>query len=302
MSWDTYSFYYSDNYEVDLGENHRFPIEKYRALRDKLISDGIIMASQFIPAKLAPENLLKIAHSNDYIEQTLSYSLDSKRARRIGLPVNEAMVNRARASVDAFFNTSLSAIKDGFSATISGGTHHAQYNQGGGFCFFNDFAIASKYLLNQYPLFKILILDLDVHQGDGNSEILKDEDAVTVVSFHGKDNYPYNKYQSDIDMAFESHTGDDEYLSALEQTLANLSNDYNLIMYQAGVDSLIHDKLGLLDLTYEGLKKRDELVFRFAKINQIPLAMALGGGYSDPIDYSIQAYYNTYIQAKEIYP
>lgn len=301
-NWDQFNFFYADHFEVNLSDGHRFPMEKYYKLRQKMIQLNIVHSSQLFAAPLADSELLYLAHEKSYIDNTLALTLDPKVARKVGLPLTEEMINRARSSVMAFTMAVDSSLERGLSASLAGGTHHAHFNQGEGFCYFNDFAINVRRLYHKFPTHKILILDLDVHQGNGNSSILKNDPNVFIVSFHGKSNYPYHKIPSHIDVEFENNTEDEFYLYKLADTLKSLENyHFDHIFYQAGVDTHSDDKFGNLSLSFEGLKRRDQMVFKFAKKQQIPIAVAMGGGYAKNINNSIDAYINIFRSAKEIY-
>lgn len=292
--------FYNDFFEVSLKDGHRFPMQKYRLIREMLIEEDILSLDQLVKAHLCKANDLYLAHDPNYVNDVINLSLNPKVARCVGLPLTTEMVNRALSSMDAVIKSAYSALQNGFSASICGGTHHASYDKGEGFCYFNDFAVVCRKLFTENPSIKILILDMDVHQGNGNSSILGGDDFVDIISFHGANNYPFRKIPSTLDVEFENDTGDDEYLYKLKETLKTLSsNKYDLILYQAGVDSLIHDKLGNLSLSFKGLMQRDKMIFEFAK--NTPISMSLGGGYSDPIADTVRACVNCYKVAKSIY-
>ena len=267
-------------------------MSKYGKLRNRLIDEKIIDA-EYIEADVCDIHDLYLAHDKDYVNAVLNLTLERKLARPVGLPLSSEMILRARASMQSFLSAVQTAQDEGISSSLAGGTHHAHRDRGEGFCFFNDFAVATRKIHLKDSSKKILILDLDVHQGNGNSSILKNDQNVFVISFHGETNYPYKKIDSHLDVAFSKNTSDDEYLNKLEEVLKSLGG-YDLLLYQAGVDSLEHDKFGSLSLTYQGLAQRDRLVFEYVKEKGIPMAMALGGGYTDPVDLSVEAYVNTY--------
>jgi acetoin utilization deacetylase AcuC-like enzyme len=302
MSWNDIKFYYADHFEVPLSDKHRFPMDKYRLLRNSLITQGIIKKENCHPSVLISKELLLLAHDSTYVDEILSLSLDPKKARPIGLPLNKEMVNRTLASSQAFTHAVDESLIHGYGASFAGGTHHAHFDAGEGFCFFNDFAINVRRLYKLYPQKNILILDLDVHQGNGNSSILKNDPNVFIVSFHGKSNYPYRKIDSHIDVAFENNTTDDIYLSKLEEVIKKLKlMNFDHIFYQAGVDTLQEDSFGKLSLTHEGLLKRDELVFKWAFESNIPIASAIGGGYAKDINQTVEAYIGTFKTAKKYF-
>ncbi len=300
--WSDFHFFYSDHFEVELEKNHRFPMGKYRKLREQLLEKEIIDLSQVSPAEKIETEFLHLAHMPDYIEGVLNLTLDHKMARLIGLPLNQAMVDRALGSQGAFWQAVTSSLETGFSASMAGGTHHAHADAGEGFCFFNDFAVNVRRIHREKEDYKILILDLDVHQGNGNSSILKHDENVFIVSYHGRNNYPYRKVPSHLDREFEDGTQDEEYLDFLRKDLEQFSQmGFHHIFYQAGVDALGSDAFGKLMMSHQGLKERDRLVFEFALSQGIPLTMALGGGYSNNINDTVEAYVGTYEVAQKVY-
>lgn len=294
--------FYSDIYEVPLPEKHRFPMAKYRLLRDQLIEKSILKPSNLYPAPLTTAETIKLAHCHDYVSKVASFSLSAKEHRPIGLPQTPEMWRRTLGSIGGFLSAVDAALENGIGSTLAGGTHHAHYSKGEGFCFFNDFAIAIRLLQQKKPQMKFLILDLDVHQGNGNSSMLGKDENIKIISFHGERNFPFRKVPSSIDIGLPDKCGDDLFLKKLDEVLFDEKKySYDLIMYQSGVDALEYDTLGTLSLSFEGLQERDKRVFEFSKNSRIPLVMALGGGYSNPIDYTVQACVNTYIEFKKVF-
>lgn len=290
--------FYADTYPLNLPEGHRFPIDKYALLRKKLVERKLLDKNDLFEAKQASLEDILLAHSPEYVYGIRDLSLEPRQLRKIGLPAGEELWNRVLGSVGGFLSACETAQIDGFSSSLSGGTHHAHYDSGEGFCVFNDFAIATR----KYAQLNILIIDLDVHQGNGNSSILKDDDNVFIFSMHGEKNYPFKKVPSHLDIALASDVSDEEYLDKLQEALNYLSlKSFDMILYQAGVDALKYDSLGTLNLSYEALETRDHLVFEFTKRKSIPLAMALGGGYSRPIEHTVEAYLNTYKMVKKYF-
>lgn len=299
MNWNSFKFFYTDHIEVPLPPGHRFPMQKYRMLREKLIIDGILNKDQLHEAPLASNEDLKRAHTERYVDALKNHTLSEKELRPIGLTWSKELLNRSLASVGGFISSSEFALKSGFSALLAGGTHHAHADKGEGYCVFNDFAVAALRLIEKKIVKKILIIDLDVHQGNGNSSILGDRRDVFIFSMHGEKNYPFRKVPSHLDVPLKEGTSDDEYLSKLSQSLDIIEDDFDIIFYQAGVDGLKEDNLGTLCLTYEGLMERDKIIFEYA--NKRPIAMALGGGYSKPIELTINAHVNTYKVARSYF-
>ena len=294
--------YQSDQYSLPLPENHRFPMHKYQLLKEELIRNNILTASQIHAAPLIEVEDLYLAHDRDYVDHIINGTLDPKEQRKIGFPWSPTMPLRSRASVGGFMAASSYALEHGFAGNLSGGTHHAHRASGGGFCVFNDFAVATHVLKQRFKVTQLAIVDLDVHQGDGNSSMLQGTPGVFIFSMHGEKNYPFKKVNSDLDIALPNQCQDDEYLSKLSEALPKVfQTNPQIILYQAGVDPLFSDKLGHLALSFEGLKHRDRLVFEMCHEKGVPVAIAMGGGYAEPIEDSIRAHLNTYIVAKELF-
>lgn len=290
-------FYFSDHYKVDLPDKHRFPLSKYGLLRNKLLNNQILSEKQLKPAKVAPIELPLLAHDKQYVQDVFNLTLEHKKARRIGLPLTREMLNRTLVSLDASFQAATSALTNGISGALSSGTHHAGHAHGEGYCFFNDFAVIAK----KYKNLKILIIDLDVHQGNGNGEILKHDSHVTIIDFYCEQNYPFRKDLSGNTVAFDKGTKDEEYLEKLKVTLYNTRADFDLILYQAGVDIYQEDQLGLLDISMEGISQRDQIVFEYSFKNSIPISFVIGGGYCQDIEKTVTCNFNTFVKAQDIY-
>ncbi len=271
-------------------------MEKYRMLRRVLLDEGVVSSLQLMAATPVSDQDLLRAHTETYISGLKNNSLSEKELRPIGLTWSEELLLRSYTSVGGFVSATESALKTGFSALLAGGTHHAHADRGEGYCVFNDFAVAALRLLDQKRLKKILIIDLDVHQGNGNSSILGKRDDVFILSLHGEKNYPFRKIPSHLDVALPEGTGDEEYLDALQKALKKIPDDFHMIFYQAGVDNLKEDSLGTFHMTLEGLKLRDRMIFEFAK--NYPFAVAIGGGYAKPIELTVRAHVNTFLEAK----
>lgn len=302
LSLSSLRVFHSDRFSLPLPPNHRFPMKKYQIIRERLISDKVLTPENLKEASFASEKDILRAHSLKFYQSVKDGTLTKKEQRLIGFPWSEVMLKRSLSSVGGLLNAIDSALEVGISGNLSGGTHHSFSDHGEGFCVFNDFAIAALKCIEEKSFQDILILDLDVHQGNGNAKILKYHEEVFVVSMHGATNYPYRKQTSDIDIDLKDETQDDEYLAILENLLKRLSQRrWDIILYQAGVDPLKEDSLGKLSLSQKGLKKRDQLVFEFGKKKGIPIAIALGGGYSIPIEHTISSHLNTYRAIKEVY-
>lgn len=287
--------FYSDHHSIPLPENHRFPMEKYKLLRLALQDKTWAKKFELLPTTPAKWSDILLAHDQLYIDKLLTQEMPMLEKKAIGFPLNEQLILRSRSSVQGFISSCFEALQFGFSGNLSGGTHHAHRDRGEGFCVFNDFAVAALKLLNENLVKRILILDLDVHQGNGNSSILKDQTEITIVSLHGEHNYPFRKVPSSFDYGLPNHCDDQNYLNVLSIALERISDiDFDIILYQAGVDVLASDKLGKLSLTLKGVKKRDEMVFEWAGRKKIPVALALGGGYTSPLEDTIEAHLQSF--------
>jgi len=295
-------FYYSDTFDLNLPPGHRFPDNKYGMLRQTLLEEEILRKDQLIASPLADDTILHCAHDPAYVAAMDEGTIDAKAMRRIGFPWSRHVAQRARATMGGAVEAAKSALRDGLSGQLAGGTHHAHYDFGAGYCIYNDFACAALTLLNEKRAQRVAIIDLDVHQGDGNAAILGSRDDVFVLSLHGEKNFPFHKEVSDIDIALSDGIEDEAYLSALEQALPAIWNfNPDIVLYQSGVDPLAEDKLGRMRLTLEGLMQRDEKILSSCSQRDIPISMAIGGGYAKPIELSVAAYANTYRVAKKVF-
>jgi len=265
---------------------------KYKMLRDLVLGLPNI---QLHEAPRASDTELLLAHDASYVQRVISGTLSEAEQKAIGFPWSEKMVERSRRSVGATIAACQSALKEGVAVNLAGGTHHAYRNKGSGFCVFNDAAIAARVLLKSpIGLQKIGILDLDVHQGDGTAAILQNDAAICTVSIHGEKNYPFAKASSDLDIALADGSSDTIYLEALEEALCFLSKQgIQFLIYLAGADPFEGDRLGRLTLTSEGLALRDQRVMAFVKEKGIPIAIAMAGGYANPIEDTVRIHYQT---------
>ena len=265
---------------------------KYKMLRDLVLGLPNI---QLHEAPRASDTELLLAHDASYVQRVISGTLSEAEQKAIGFPWSEKMVERSRRSVGATIAACQSALKEGVAVNLAGGTHHAYRNKGSGFCVFNDAAIAARVLLKSSTgSQKIGILDLDVHQGDGTAAILQNDAAICTVSIHGEKNYPFAKASSDLDIALADGSSDTIYLEALEEALRFLSKqEIQFLIYLAGADPFEGDRLGRLTLTSEGLALRDQRVMAFVKDKGIPIAIAMAGGYANPIEDTVRIHYQT---------
>lgn len=256
----------------------------------------------FAPDKLTEEEILT-THTSEYWQKLKTQTLSRKEARAIGFEMTPELVERGRYIAHATYECALYAKQYGVSLNVAGGTHHSFADHGEGFCVFNDVCIASNLLLSRGEAERILVVDLDVHQGNGNASIMANEPRVFVFSMHGEKNYPFRKPPSDLDIELANDTDDETYLTQLKQTLPNLIAEHkpDLIFYQSAVDVLATDKLGKLALTPEGCKQRDDFVLRQARDNNIPIAVVMGGGYSEDVEDVVEAHCNTFRLAKQLF-
>ena len=294
---------YSDVFRYSVPEKHRFPMQKYILIPERLLSEGTISQDNFFaPACLSEEEILT-THTAEYWYQLKTQTLPRKAARAIGFEMTPQLVERGRYIAHATYECALYAQQYGVAMNVAGGTHHAFADHGEGFCVFNDVCIASNLLLNRRQAQKILIVDLDVHQGNGNASIMADEPRVFVFSMHGAKNYPFRKQVSDLDIELDNDTDDATYLRLLKDTLPRLITQVvpDMIFYQSAVDVLATDKLGKLGLTQAGCKARDEYVLEQAKAASIPVAIVMGGGYSENIEDVVEAHCNTFRVAQQLY-
>lgn len=290
-------------YKHPLPEGHRFPMLKYELLPKQLLYEGTAVESDFFTPEIVDLRHVYAAHSKEYVADLLSLNLDPKAARKIGFPLSEILVERELRIANGTIMGCNYAIDLGIAFNIAGGTHHAFSDRGEAFCMLNDQAIGAHYLLDNKLATKILIIDLDVHQGNGTAQIFRNNTNVFTFSMHGKTNYPFKKEISDLDIALDDNTDDEKYLSILNEILPQLirREKPDFIFYLAGVDILKTDKLGKLGCSIDGCKKRDEIVLSHCKKLEIPVQVSMGGGYSPDIKIILEAHANTYRVARAIY-
>jgi acetoin utilization deacetylase AcuC-like enzyme len=290
--------YYCDHHEIPLPIGHKFPVGKYAMLRERLSCGGF----EFEPAPFADPAIIDLVHAPAYVRAFLDGSVDARTMRRIGFPWSPELIRRTLASVGGTLSASRDALEFGVGGNLAGGTHHAFPTEGAGFCVFNDIAIAIRSLLSTGQVRRAAVLDLDVHQGDGTALIFADDPRVLTISLHAASNFPLHKQRSSIDVEFPDGACNEEYLAALAATLPRLfAFAPDILFYQAGVDALASDKLGRLALTPEGLQKRDLAVFEAAQVHGIPVVITLGGGYSEPIEFTVEGHANTFLAAAAIF-
>ncbi|MDB5017925.1 MAG: hdaH [Mucilaginibacter sp.] len=294
---------YDPIYIHPLPAGHRFPMLKYELIPAQLLHEGIITAENLFSPGLLEEEIILWTHDSGYWEQLRELTLPPKEQRRTGFPLSGELIERevriAKGTIDGCHY----AFDFGVAFNVAGGTHHAGTNWGEGFCLLNDQAIAANYLLNNKLAQSILIIDLDVHQGNGTAQIFENNPHVFTFSMHGANNFPFRKERSDLDVPLADGTGDDEYLSILRSTLPQLiaQQKPDFIFYLAGVDILVSDKLGKLALSKAACKMRDQFVFEQAIKHNIPVQVSMGGGYSPDIKDIVDAHCNTFRIAHDLY-
>ncbi|WP_081210407.1 histone deacetylase family protein [Salegentibacter sediminis] len=290
-------------YKHPLPEGHRFPMEKYDLLPKQLLHEGTCVESNFFQPEIPDEKYILAVHDAEYLTKLQNLDLDRSAERKTGFPLSAELVKRELMIAEGTMKGCHFALENGIAFNIAGGTHHAYSDHGEAFCLLNDQAIAARYLQQKHLAEKILIVDLDVHQGNGTAEIFENDPSVFTFSMHGKNNYPFKKEQSDLDIELPDGTGDEDYLKILRDTLPDVirEQDPDFIFYLSGVDILKTDKLGKLSCTVAGCKERDRFVLQTCRDLNIPVQCSMGGGYSQEIKIIIEAHANTYRLAQEIY-
>jgi acetoin utilization deacetylase AcuC-like enzyme len=294
---------FSPIYKYELPEGHRFPMAKYELIPEQLLYEGSVSEANFFHPKPLPEALALRTHTQEYWDKLTEVRLTPQEIRAIGFPVNQHFVWRGRHIAHGTVECAEHALVHGCAMNVAGGTHHAFADRGEGYCCFNDQAVAANYLLDQNRAKKILIVDLDVHQGNGTAAIFRNEPRVFTFSMHGERNYPLRKEQSDLDIALPDGLTDEPYLHILRETLPRLLDEQqpDFIFYQSGVDILESDKLGRLNISRVGCRERDRLVLSLCQQNRIPVAVSMGGGYSPRIADIVEAHANTFRMAQEVF-
>ncbi len=294
---------YHPIYKLHLPDGHRFPMMKYELLPEQLLHEGTCLKTNFFKPEKPNDKYILAVHDPIYYYDLLNITLDIRAARKIGFPLSKNLIEREIIIADGTIKASEFAIENGIAMNIAGGTHHAYTDKGEAFCLLNDQAIGARYLQNKKLARKILIIDLDVHQGNGTAHIFKDDDSIFTFSMHGKHNYPFRKELSDLDIALDNNTNDTTYLSILNKTLPRLIEQVkpDFIYYLCGVDVIASDKLGKLSLSIEGCKERDRIVLQAFKNHNIPIMCSMGGGYSPNIKTIVEAHANTFRLAQNIF-
>ena len=285
--------FYTDHFVLPLPQGHRFPMEKYSRLRDLVGSQAGI---ELVEAPSATDTQILYAHDPGYLIKVIEGTLSTQEQREIGFPWSSQMVERSRRSAGATVAAAKTALQEGIAANLAGGTHHAYRDTGSGFCVFNDSAIAARTLQKEVnPFLKVAVIDLDVHQGNGTAAILQNDNSIFTLSIHGENNFPFKKEQSDLDVGLADGCNDAVYLRSLSTALDQLDSRFkaDCLIFLAGADPHEGDRLGRLDISKNGMRLRDEMVFRYALDRQLPIALSMAGGYGKEIESTVDIHFQT---------
>ena len=294
--------FYSDHFVLPLPEGHRFPMVKYSMLRERVERDGICGPGELSTPRAVTDQEILRAHDLDYLNRVVSGTLTQKEIRRIGFPWSQKMVERSRRASGGTLSACLAALDEGFAANLAGGTHHAFSDKGEGYCVFNDSAIAARAVQAAGLAERVVVIDTDVHQGNGTAAILTGDPKVFTFSIHGAKNFPFNKEESDLDAPLPDGAGDTEFLATLERCLqvALDAADADLAIYLAGADPFEKDRLGRLSVTKAGLAERDRIVLETCKERAIPVAIAMAGGYARKVQDTVDVHFQSIRRAAEL--
>lgn len=290
---------YHADYQVELPAAHPFPMSKYPLLHARLLAAGVVRASDVMTPDEAPREWLARVHTPAYLAKLESGALTAQEVRRLGVPWSARLWRRSRLAVHGTYLAARAALEDGVAGNLAGGTHHAFPDHGEGFCVLNDVAIAVRQLQHEQALARALVVDLDVHQGNGTAAIFEQDPSVYTLSLHGAKNYPVHKTRSSLDVGLEDGIGDDGYLDALDAALARAFREFapDLVFYLAGVDVARGDRYGKLALTDAGVRRRDRCVVQAVRSRALPLAIVLGGGYAPTKDRTAELHSYAFIEA-----
>jgi acetoin utilization deacetylase AcuC-like enzyme len=293
---------YDPIYAHPLPEGHRFPMLKYELIPEQLLYEGVIKEDNLFSPEVCADEVILLTHTREYLDKLHQQTLSAKEQRHIGFPQSPILTRRELIITQGTIDCCFFAMKNGIAMNVAGGTHHAFADRGEGFCLLNDFAVASNYLLQQQLAKQILIIDLDVHQGNGTAKLFEHNPSVFTFSMHGKTNYPFHKEKSDLDVELLDGTDDATYLGLLQKHLPTIVDTIqpDFAFYLSGVDVLKTDKFGKLSLSMEACRQRDKYVFELLHSNKIPCTVAMGGGYSADVKIITEAHCNTFRIAKEL--
>ncbi|MFY0525291.1 histone deacetylase [Archangium gephyra] len=295
--------FHCDQFVVPLPPGHRFPMEKYRLLRELLLERGVLSPGGLRASDPISREDLERVHTRRYLDALWTGTLSEAEIRRLGFPWSEDLLVRSRASVGGTVGAARAALEDGISGNLAGGTHHAFPDHGEGYCVFNDIAVAIRVLQAERRIQRAVVVDLDVHQGNGTAAVFEGDDSVFTLSIHGEHNFPFRKQRSSRDVGLPDGVDDRAYLDVLATHLPEVlkAAGVDLLFYQAGVDPLAEDALGRLSLTHAGMRERDRLVLEAAWHRGLPLVLTLGGGYAKPITATLEAHLGTYETALSVF-
>jgi acetoin utilization deacetylase AcuC-like enzyme len=294
--------FYADHFVLPLPPGHRFPMSKYRMLRERVMAAGIIPPHELVEPPAATDAQLALAHDPAYVRRVVDGSLDAQEQRRIGFPWSQQMVERSRRSVGATMNAARAALDDGFAANLAGGTHHAYADRGEGYCIFNDVAVAIRWLMREQRVRRAVIFDTDVHQGNGTAAIFRDEPDVFSFSVHGANNFPFRKESSTLDIALPDGSTDADYLAAVGEGLATAfaTGRFDIAFYIAGADAHEHDQLGRLRVSAHALAQRDEMVLGACARLGVPVVVVMAGGYGRDVQDTVSIHLNSVLTAASL--
>ena len=297
-----YRIFYSPYYYAEIGENHVFPIKKFELVRDKLLAEKTLQPSEIVEPKPAEIADVRLVHTEDYITRLREGRLTRMEIRRLGLPWSESLVRRSFLAMSGTINAARHALENQVSSNLAGGTHHSFPDRGEGFCVLNDVAVAVRVLQKKNLARRFLIVDCDVHQGNGTAFIFDGDAEVFTFSMHGAKNYPLFKENSTVDIELPDGTGDAEFLETLSEALPRIFlHNPDLVFYLGGADPFEKDKLGRLKLTMDGLRQRDEMVLAYAREKQIPIVTTMSGGYAQDINDTVEIHCNTIRAVKKVF-
>jgi acetoin utilization deacetylase AcuC-like enzyme len=294
---------YSPGYYAPIPDQHIFPMKKFEGLHSYMLEKGIVKPNQIVEPGLIDFGNLCSVHTPEYAFGVWNGTLSKKEIRRMGLPWSKGLAIRSRLAVQGTLNAALMALQDGVAGNLAGGTHHAMPGFGEGFCVYNDVAVAIKVLRQSKWVKNVLVIDCDVHQGNGTAEIFKDEPEVFTFSIHGEKNYPFKKPPSDLDIGLPDKTGDDDYLRILSGALDQIFDKFSpdIVFYLGGIDPLETDHFGRLSLTLKGLEERERIVIECVSSKDIPMVLLLSGGYAPTLNETVRAHALMFEAANEVY-
>jgi acetoin utilization deacetylase AcuC-like enzyme len=286
--------YYSDHLLVPLPDGHRFPMPKYALLHGQVRAAGL-PGVELLPAGPASDDQLRLIHNPEYVSKVITGGLSAKELRRIGFPWSPELVVRSRYSVGGTICACRAAVQEGYAANLAGGTHHAYPDHGEGYCVFNDVAVAARVMQSESRARRLVILDLDVHQGNGSAAVFVGDPSVFTLSVHGAKNFPFHKEPSDLDIALPDGSDDAAFLAAVQDGVSRALQQAqaDLAIYIAGADPYVDDRLGRLAMTKQGLAERDRLVFELCRSSELPVAIVMGGGYARDVNDVVEIHLQT---------